>query len=230
MSELRRIIDQISRDKGIERTLLVETLEEAVRSAVKKRYGQRRDRDLEVAYNDELGEIEVFCFRTVVEEVADPEAEISLDEALALDPETQLGDDIGTKITNIADLGRIAAQSAKQVIIQKMKDAECDVIYDMFKDRRGEIVNGIVQRFERGNIIVNLGRTDAILPTNEQIPKKSYRQGDRIRAYLLDVRKTIREPQLVLSRTHPNFLMKLFAMEVPEIAEGIVQIMGAARE
>jgi len=116
------------------------------------------------------------------------------------------------------------------VIIQKMKDAERDVIFDMFKDREGDIVNGIVQRFERGNIIVNLGRTDAILPTGEQIPRKSYRQGDRIRAHLLEVRKTTKEPQLVLSRTHPNFLIKLFTLEVPEIAEGTVRIMGAVRE
>jgi N utilization substance protein A len=131
---------------------------------------------------------------------------------------------------SVSDLGRIAAQSAKQVIIQKMKDAECNVIYEMYKDRKGEVVNGIVQRFERGNIIVNLGRTDAILPAKEQMPRKSYRQGDRIRALVLDVRQSSRDPQLLLSRTNDEFLTKLFAMEVPEIAEGIVQIMGVSRE
>jgi N utilization substance protein A len=131
---------------------------------------------------------------------------------------------------NISELGRIAAQSAKQVIIQKMKDAELDVIYDMYKDRKGDIVNGIVQRFERGNMIINLGRTDAILPHGEQIPKRSFRQGDRIRALLLDVRQSAREQQLVLSRTSNDFLAKLFEMEVPEIAEGIVKIMGVSRE
>jgi N utilization substance protein A len=147
-----------------------------------------------------------------------------------LDPDAQVDDELGTKMENIADLGRIAAQSAKQVIIQKMKDAELDVIYDMYKDRKGEIVNGIVQRFERGNMIINLGRTDAILPHSEQIPKRSFRQGDRIRALLLDVRQSSREQQLILSRTNNNFLAKLFEMEVPEIAEGIVRILGVSRE
>ncbi len=228
ITELKRIIDQISRDKGINRDLLVEALEEAVMSAAKKRYGHRRD--LEVRYNDELGEVELFQFRTVVDEVEDEQTQISLKEAKQLDPEVRLNDELGSKMENVADLGRIAAQSAKQVIIQKMKDAESDVIYDMYKDRKGEVVNGIVQRFERGNIIVNLGRTDAILPAREQMPRKSYRQGDRIRAYLMDVRQTTREPQLILSRTHNEFLMKLFTLEVPEIAEGIVKIMGVARE
>lgn len=228
LSDLRRIIDQISRDKGIDRQLLVEAIEEAVMSAAKKKFGQRRD--LEVRYNDELGEVELFQFRNVVEMVEDDQTEISLSEALELDPEVQLGDELGSKMDNVADLGRIAAQSAKQVIIQKMKDAESDVIFEMYKDRKGEVVNGIVQRFERGNIIVNLGRTDAILPSKEQMPRKSYRQGDRIRALLLDVRHTSRDPQLVLSRTNDEFLTKLFTMEVPEIAEGIVKIMGVCRE
>ena len=228
LSDLKRIIDQISRDKGIDRSLLIEALEEAVMSAAKKRYGQRRD--LEAQYNDELGEVELFQFRKVVEEVADEQTEVSLEEARDLDPDVQLNDDIGSKMENVADLGRIAAQSAKQVIIQKMKDAESDVIYDLYKDRQGEVVNGIVQRFERGNIIVNLGRTDAILPQNQQMPRKTYRQGDRIRAYLLDIRKGTRDPQLVLSRTNNQFLAKLFTMEVPEISEGIVKIMGVARE
>lgn len=228
LSDLKRIVDQISRDKGIERTLLIEALEEAVMSAAKKKYGQRRD--LEAQYNEELGEVELFQFRKVVEEVEDEQTEISLEEARELDPDVQLDDDLGSKMENVSDLGRIAAQSAKQVIIQKMKDAESDVIFDLYKDRQGEIVNGIVQRFERGNIIVNLGRTDAILPQNQQMPRKSYRQGDRIRAFLLDIRKGTREPQLVLSRTNNQFLSKLFTMEVPEISEGIVKIMGVARE
>jgi N utilization substance protein A len=228
LSDLKRIIEQISRDKGIEKHLLVETIEEAVRSAARKKFGSRRD--MEVQYNDELGEVEIFQFRMVVEKVEDEQTEISLEEAKALDPGVKLDDEIGTKMENIADLGRIAAQSAKQVIIQKMKDAELDVIYDMYKDRRGEIVNGIVQRFERGNMIINLGRTDAILPHSEQIPKRSFRQGDRIRALLLDVRQSSREQQLVLSRTSNDFLAKLFEMEVPEIAEGIVRIMGVSRE
>ncbi len=228
LSDLKRIIEQISRDKGIEKHLLVETIEEAVRSAARKKFGSRRD--MEVQYNEELGEVEIFQFRIVVDTVEDEQTEISLEEASALDPGVKLHDEIGTKMENIADLGRIAAQSAKQVIIQKMKDAELDVIYDMYKGRKGDVVNGIVQRFERGNIIINLGRTDAILPHNEQIPKRSFRQGDRIRALLLDVRQSAREQQLVLSRTNNDFLSKLFEMEVPEIAEGIVKIMGVSRE
>jgi len=229
VSELKRIIDQISRDKGFDRNLLIEALEEAVMSAARKHFGARRD--MEVHYNEELGEIELFQFRTVVEKVEDEQTEISMKEARLLDPEVQLHDDLGSKMDNVADLGRIAAQSAKQVIIQKMKDAERNVIYEMYKDKKGDIVNGIVQRFERGNIIVNLGRTDAILPHNEQMPRRSYRQGDRLRALLLDVRDTsTRDPQLVLSRTNEMFLTKLFTMEVPEIAEGIVRIMGVVRE
>jgi N utilization substance protein A len=155
---------------------------------------------------------------------------MSLKAARQLDPEVELEDDLGEKILDIADLGRIAAQSAKQVIIHRMRDAERDVIFEMFRDRQGTIVNGIVQRFERGNMIVNLGRTDAVLPRDGQIPKRSFKQGDRIRAYLQEVRQESRDSQLILSRTCNEFLIKLFEMEVPEIAEGIVKIMGASRE
>ncbi|MCF6186601.1 MAG: transcription termination factor NusA [Desulfobulbaceae bacterium] len=225
---LKRILDQICRDKGIDKTLLIDAIEEAVRSAVRKKYGSRRD--IEVQFNEELGEIEVFQYRTVVEEVFDEETEINFEDARKLDPEIELEDDLGEKLENIADLGRIAAQSAKQVIIHRMRDAEREVIYEMFRDREGSIVNGIVQRFERGNMIINLGRTDAVLPRDGQIPKRSFKQGDRIRAYLLEVRQDSRDAQLVLSRTSNEFLIKLFEMEVPEIAEGIVKIMGCSRE
>ena len=225
---LKRILDQICRDKGIDRTLLVDAIEEAVRSAVRKKYGGRRD--IEVQFNEELGEIEVFQYRTVVEEVFDEDEEISLEEARVLDPEVELEDDLGEKMDNIADLGRIAAQSAKQVIIHRMRDAEREVVYEMYRDREGSVVNGIVQRFERGNMVINLGRTDAVLPRDGQIPKRSFKQGDRIRAYLLEVRQDARDSQLILSRTCNEFLVKLFEMEVPEIAEGVVKIMGAARE
>lgn len=230
---LKRIVDQICRDKGIDRALLIDAIEEAVRSAVRKKYGARRE--IEVQFNEDLGEVEVFQYRTVVDEVYDEETEISLEEARRLDPEIELDDDLGEKMDNIADLGRIAAQSAKQVIIHRMRDAERDVIYEMFRDREGTIVNGIVQRFERGDMIINLGRTDAVLPREGQIPKRSYKQGDRIRAYLQEVRRDTREgkfrdSQLILSRTCNEFLIKLFEMEVPEIAEGIVKIMGASRE
>jgi len=228
LSDLKRIIDQISRDRGFDKTLLIEAIEEAVQSAARKKFGSRRD--IEVRYNEEYGEVEVFQFRMVVEDAEDEQTEISLEEALKLDPDVQIGDELGEKMEDISDLGRIAAQSAKQVIIHKMKDAEREVIFDMFKDRIGEVVSGIVQRFERGNMIVNLGRTDAILPKDQQIPKRSFKQGDRIRAYLKEVRQTSREAQLILSRTCDEFLAKLFQMEVPEMAEGIVRVMGVSRE
>ena len=228
LSELKRIIDQISRDRGIEKRLLIEAIEEAVQSAARKKLGSRRE--IEVRYNEEFGEVEVYQFRNVVEEVEDEQTEISFEDAQVLDPEVQLGDELGEKMENITDLGRIAAQSAKQVIIHKMKDAEREVIFDMFKDRLGEVVSGIVQRFDRGNMIINLGRTDAILPKDHQIPKRSFKQGDRIRAYLMEVRQIARDSQLVLSRTCDEFLAKLFQMEVPEISEGIVKVMAVSRE
>lgn len=233
IENLKRIVDQICRDKGIDRALLIDAIEEAVRSAVRKKYGNRRE--IEVQFNEDKGEVEVFQYRTVVDEVFDEETEISLEDARRLDPEAEFDDDLGEKLDNIADLGRIAAQSAKQVIIHRMREAERDVIYEMYRDREGTIVNGIVQRFERGDMVINLGRTDAILPRDEQIPKRSYKQGDRIRAYLQEVRRDsrdskFRDAQLILSRTCNEFLIKLFEMEVPEIAEGIVKIMGASRE
>lgn len=228
LSDLKRIIDQISRDRGFDKTLLIEAIEEAVQSAARKKFGSRRE--IEVRYNEEYGEVEVFQFRNVVEEAEDEQTEISLADAQKLDPDVQLGDELGEKMEDISDLGRIAAQSAKQVIIHKMKDAEKEVIYDMFKDRVGEVVSGIVQRFERGNMIVNLGRTDAILPKDQQIAKRSFKQGDRIRAYLKEVRQTSRDSQLILSRTCDEFLAKLFQLEVPEMAEGIVRVMGVSRE
>ncbi|MFH0780373.1 MAG: transcription termination factor NusA [Pseudomonadota bacterium] len=228
LSDLKRIIDQISRDRGFDKTLLIEAIEEAVQSAARKKFGSRRE--IEVRYNEEYGEVEVFQFRNVVEEALDDQTEISLVDAIKLDPEVQIGDELGEKMENISDLGRIAAQSAKQVIIHKMKDAEKEVIYDMFKDRIGEVVSGIVQRFERGNMVVNLGRTDAILPKDQQIAKRSFKQGDRIRAYLKEVRQTSRDSQLILSRTCDEFLSKLFLLEVPEMAEGIVRVMGVSRE
>lgn len=228
LSDLKRIIDQISRDRGIDRTFLVGAIEEAVLSAARKKFGQRRD--IEVRYNEEFGEVEVFQFRIVVDEAEDEQTEISYEAARKLDPDVEVGDELGEKLPDIEELGRIAAQSAKQIIIHRMKDAEREVVYGMFKDRVGEVVSGIVQRFDRGNMIVNLGRTDAILPKEEQIPKRSFKQGDRIRAYLKDVRQTSRESQLILSRTCNEFLIKLFHMEVPEMNEGIVRVMGVSRE
>lgn len=226
-SELKMLIDQVSREKGIDRQTLISTLEEAIKSAIKKKYGNRFD--LDVTFNEEFGEIEAFQFKEVVEHVTDHEKEVSLDEARALDAEAELGDELGIRMSTDA-LGRIAAQSAKQVIIQKMKDAEREVVYDEYKGRKGEIINGIVQRIDKNGITVNIGQAEAILPAKEQIPREVFRQGDRIRAYVLDVKKISKGPQIVLSRTHPHFLIQLFHSEVPEIAEGIVSIIAANRE
>ena len=225
--DLKRLIEQVSRDKGIEREVLVTTLEEAMRSAARKKFGH--DLDLEVAYNEEFGEIEAFQFKEVVTEVEEPILEISLEEGRKLDPECEVGDSLGIKL-DTDTFGRIAAQSAKQVIIQKMKDAEREMIYEDYKDRRGEIINGIVQRLDKGGITVNLGRAEAVIPYREQVPRETYRRGDRVRAYVLDVSRETRGPQIILSRTHPDFLINLFTLEVPEIAEEIVTIMGATRE
>jgi len=227
ITDLLRTIDQVSRDKGIDSKTLIEALEEAVSSAVKKKFGS--EYELEVSFNTEIGEIEVFEFKEVVQDVTDEKLQVSLKEARKLDPESEIGDSLGMK-TDIDALGRIAAQSAKQVIMQRLREAERDAVYDDFKDRKGEIVNGIVQRFDKGSVIVNLGKSEAELPAKEQIPKETYIQGDRIRAYIYDVKQFSRGPQIILSRTHPNFLSALFENEVPEISDGIVTIMQVARE
>ena len=226
-SELKRIIDQICREKGVDRGVLIKGLEEAVQAAARKKYGM--EYDLEVNYNEEIGEVEAFEFKEVVEGVVNDNLQVSLEEARELDPESEVGDSLGMKM-DTDSFGRIAAQSAKQVIMQRLKDAERDMVYGDFKDRRGEVINGIVQRFERGSIIVNLGRVEAELSHREQIPRENYKQGDRIRAFILDIKQFSRGPQIILSRTHPNLLAILFENEVPEISEGIVQVMQVARE
>ena len=226
--DLEQIINQVGRDKGIEKDILIEALESAVLSAAKKHYGHNLN--LEATYNLEMGEIEIHEFRTVVEKVEDSSTQMSMEEARqGYDPDCEIGDELGRKLDSEV-LGRIAAQTAKQVIIQKLRDAERDVTYQEYRDRKGEIVNGIVQRFERGNLIVNLGKTDAILPAREQISRERYRQGDRVRAMILDIDPAGRGPQVTLTRSHPEFMKKLFEIEVPEISETIVEIKAVARE
>ncbi|MGD8702976.1 MAG: transcription termination factor NusA, partial [Desulfosarcina sp.] len=227
IADIKRVVEQVSRDKGIDVEILIRALEEALRSAARKKYGSKVD--IEAQYSPDTGEIEVFQFKEVVAAVTEPDLQIDLAEGRKLDPDCEIGDSLGTKM-DTSTFGRIAAQSAKQVIIQKMKDAERDAVYSSYIDRKGEVINGIVQRVDRGNIIVNLGATEAILPTREQIPRENYRRGDRIRALILDVLYDTRGPQVVLSRTHPDLLINLFKTEVPEISEGIVEIKGAARE
>lgn len=227
ISDLARLIDTVHREKNIDRDVLIEVLESAMVAAGRKRYGL--ERDIEAQYNEDLGEVELFEFRTVVEELDDDELQISLNEARNADPECEIGDSLGIKMT-IADLGRIAAQTAKQVIIQKIRDAERERTFREFKDRKGGLMTGIVRRFEKGNIIVDLGKAEAILPRREQVPNETYRQGDRIQAYVLEITRASKSPQVVMSRTHPGLLMKLFELEVPEIYEGIVRIESCSRE
>jgi N utilization substance protein A len=224
---LNHVIDQVVKDKGINREVLVEALEAAVLSAANKKY--RNTRDLEAHFNHSSGEVELFEFVTVVEEVEDSYQEISFAEAREVDPEAEMGDSLGMKL-DASSFSRIAAQTAKQVIIQKVREAEREGIFNEFHARIGELINGIVRRYERGDLIIDMGRAEALLPHREQVPRENYRQGDRVRAYLSDVRMSPKGPQIILSRTHSGVISALFNYEVPEIAEGIVEIVGVARE
>ena len=227
--ELKKAIDQISKDKGLDRNMLIDTLEDAVRTSVLRRFSE--DMDVEVSYNDETGDIEVYQFKIVMADgdVANPDTQIELAEAREHDPSVQVDDEMGFRV-KVEDLGRIAAQSAKQVIIQRMRDAEQEIIYTEYKDRVGEIVSGIVQRRDKGGWVVNLGRTEAILPREEQIPREHYKRGDRVQALIIEVRQEGRGPQVVVSRSHRDYMAALFRREVPEVDDGVVQIMGVARD
>jgi len=227
MIPLKREIEQIAKDKGIDRDVIVGAVEEAMRQAARKKFGG--DREIEARFNDESGEIELFEFRTVVENVLDAETQIQVVPARELDPDVEVGDEIGVKL-DTTSFGRILAQTAKQVIIQRVRDAEREIVYEEYKDRQGEVANGIVRRFEKGSLIVDLGRAEAVLPGKEQVMRESYRPGDRIRAFVLEVNKASKGPQIILSRACMEFLTKLFELEVPEIYEGIVRIESAARE
>ncbi|MEC7520102.1 MAG: transcription termination factor NusA [Myxococcota bacterium] len=251
---LQNIIEQVSKEKGIDPQVLIETMEQAILTAAKRTFGVNRE--LEARFNDETGNVDLYQFMTVVEEVEDDEREISIVDARRYEFEdAEVGEDLGFQIFYLQEdaeaakqqdrqygdllqlqqhrrgFGRIAAQTAKQVIIQRVRDAERELIFNEYKDRKGELITGIVRRFERGsNIIVDLGHTEAILPTREQTPRESYRPGDRIVAFLKDIDREARGPQIILSRTDVGLLVKLFEMEVPEIYEGIVRIVAAARE
>jgi N utilization substance protein A len=227
ITPLKREIDQIAKDKGIDKRTIISALEEAMKQAARRKFGQ--EKEIEARFNPETSEIELFEFREVVETVTDRDAHITLENAKKLDPEAEIGDEIGVKL-DTADFGRILAQTAKQVIIQRVRDAERDIVYEEYKDRKGEVVNGIVRRFEKGAIIVDLGRAEAILPVKEQVPRENYRPNDRVRAYVLDVNKASKGPQIVLSRACKEMLYKLFEQEVPEMYEGIVTIEAVARE
>ncbi len=226
--DLNAVLNQIGRDKGIDVDVLVEAVESAMLSAARKHYGHNLN--LETQFDPESGTIEVLQFKVVVDKVEDPDTQVSVEEARKdYDPDAMVGDELGRKMSTEL-LGRIAAQTAKQVIIQKVRDAERSVIYEEYKDNKGDLINGIVQRYDRGNLIVNLGRTEAVLPRREQISRERYRQGDRLRGMILEIDRSARGPQIILTRSHPDFLRKLFELEVPEINEGVIEIKSVARE
>ena len=251
---LQHVIEQVSQEKGIDAKILVEATEQAILTAAKKTFGP--DRELEARFNSESGAVDLFQYMTVVEAVENSEQEITVEEAETHGLEAEIGEELGFQIFYLPEdrdkareqdkqfgellgleqsrsrFGRIAAQTAKQVIIQRVRDAERERVFLEYKGRQGEIITGVVRRFERGsNIIVDLGRgVEAVLPPREQTPRESYRPGDRIVALLKDIDREARGPQIILSRTDVGILVKLFEMEVPEIYEGIVRIVAAARE
>ncbi|MGH7369548.1 MAG: transcription termination factor NusA [Candidatus Methylomirabilaceae bacterium] len=224
---LLQVIEQIGREKGIEREILIDAVGAAILSASRKTLGSALE--LVVEFDQASGAYKLFAVRKVVEKVVNSKAEISVEEAERLSPGAKPGDEIRSEV-EAGGFGRIAAQTAKQVIIQRVREAERESIFQSFKAREGQLVNGVVQRAMKGSVIVNLGKAEAILPPREQLPREEYRVGDRVRAYVLDVKKNPRGSQIVLSRTHPGLLVRLFEIEVPEVYEGIVEIKAAARE
>ncbi len=225
--ELISVIDEIGRQKGIDKGRVIGAIESALQTAAKKRFGQAEN--IQVEIDPKTGEISVVSKKTIVETVSNPKAEISLKEARQYDSEAELGDEIGSLI-EMDELGRIAAQTAKQVIFQKVREAEWEAVQKEYSTRQGDLVNGIVLGMERRNLLVDLGKTEAILPIQEQIPRETYRRGDRVKAMLLEVRRTPKDVQVILSRSHPQFVGKLFELEVPEVMEKIVEIKSVVRE
>src|SRR6476620_8720119 len=228
-SELSSVIDAVGKDRGIKKEIIISALEQAVLMAAQKKFGATAV--LEAHYNNDTGEIDLFQFKKVVQsepEMLDEAEEIELEEARKLDPEAVVGDELGIKVEG--GFGRIDAQTAKQVIFQKVRDAEREIIYSEYIHRKGEIITGIARRIERGNMVIDLGKTDALLPRSEIIPGEQFKPGDRVQAYLSEVALTPRGPQLYLTRTSPKYLMTLFEVDVPEIREQIVEIKLCSRE
>ena len=225
--ELLQVADTVARDKGIDRDEVLEAMEQAIQKAGRSKYGLEYDIRAEIDRRN--GEIRLLRFREVAEPVENETTQIPLGEAQRLNPEAEVGDFITDPLPPI-DFGRIAAQTAKQVIVQKVRDAERQRQFHEFKDRVGEIVNGLVKRVEFGNVVVDLGRAEAMMRRDELLPRESFRQGERVRGYIYDVRQEPRGPQIFVSRTHPQFMAKLFAQEVPEIYDGIIEIKAVARD
>ena len=228
-AKLSQVIQTVSRDKSLDRAVIIDALEQALLHAARRDYGLNAD--LEATYNEDTDEIELFQFRTVVsnDQEVESETEIQLSDAKKLDQDTELGDALGMKI-DTGKFGRIAAQSAKQIIVQKVRDAERAQIYEEFKERVGEILCGHVRRYERSDIIVDLGRAEAVIPYKEQMQGERFRAKDRIQGYVVEIKRLSRGPQIVMSRAHPGFLIRLFEQHVTEIYDGIVSIESAARD
>jgi len=225
--ELFAALESLEKEKGISKEVLFEALEVALISAYKRNFQSAPA--VRVSIDRDTGDIKVFSQLRVVEHVESDQQEVSLYEARVYDPRCQIGDIVEMEVTP-REFGRIAAQTAKQVVIQRIREAERELIYENFVDRTEEIITGLVRRFEQRNVIIDLGRTEAVLPVEEQIPHERYRQGERVKTFIADVKKTTKGPQIIVSRTHTGFLKRLFEMEVPEIYEGIVEIKAAARE
>jgi len=225
--ELLQIADAVAREKAIDRGIVIAAMEDAIAKAAKSRYGSETDVKAEI--NPKSGELRLSRHMLVVDTVENPSTQITVEDARRQNPAAQVGDTIADTLPPL-EYGRIAAQSAKQVIVQKVREAERDRQYQEFKDRIGDIVNGIVKRVEYGNVVVDLGRGEAIIRRDEMLPREMLRNGDRVRAYIYDVRREVRGPQIFLSRTHPQFMAKLFAQEVPEIYDGIVEVKAVARD
>ncbi len=226
-SEFIRAIEDVAREKGIERNVLFEAIEAALISAYRRNFGSAQNVRVEV--DRQSGEIRVFALMSVVEEVTDPRAQVALAEAKAEDPRAEVGDTREREVTP-RDFGRIAAQTAKQVVMQRIREAERGIIYEEFQSREGDVVSAVVSRAEQRFVVCDLGRAEAILPLSEQIPGETYVPGQRLRCYVLEVKRTPKGPQVMLSRTHPALLKRLFELEVPELHDGSVELKAIARE
>lgn len=226
-TDLLEALAMLEKEKGISKDVLIEAIEAALISAYKRNFHQAQN--VRIDFDKETGNIKVFARKTVVEEVNDPRLEISLSEAQAINPIYEAGDIVEIEVTP-KDFGRIAAQTAKQVVTQRVREAERGIIYSEFIDREEDIMTGIVQRYDNRFIYVNLGKVEALLPASEQMPNETYNQNDRIKVYITKVEKTTKGPQVMVSRTHPGLLKRLFELEVPEIYDGTVEIKAIARE
>jgi N utilization substance protein A len=226
-SELGRVIEALGKERGVEKDIVINAIEQAFLVTARKKYGIQGE--YETKYNAEDDEVEIYQYKNVVEEVRDPILEMTIEEAHVLDEDAEIGDQLGVRIEN-PNFTRVDVQTAKQIIFQKVRDAEREILFSEFKHREGELITGIARRYERGNIMVDLGKAEAVLPRREIIPGENFKPGDRIQAYLSEVVMTNRGPEIRLSRTSPMFLVKLFEVEVPEIQEGTIIIKSAARE